>query len=70
MKSISVTEPFSRLCSIEVRKLAGSPSAARHHAASGLVRLRRMPARSATAMASLTAALAVLSSRGSLYSWP
>ncbi|MOA28067.1 hypothetical protein D3C78_1489860 [compost metagenome] len=66
MNSISVTEPFSRLCNMEVLNDAGRPWDARFQAASAWVRPKRTPAAVATAMASSTAARAVALSSGSL----
>ena len=64
MKSISVTEPFSRLCSIEVLKSAGSPALALRQASRGSVKLSVTPLAAATSMASCTAATAVASISG------
>ena len=70
MKSISVTEPFSRLCSIEVLNANGSPAAARSHASTGSLMPSRTPLARATAIASATAASAVSRSAGMAYSSP
>ena len=70
MKSISVTEPFSRLCSIEVLKSAGRPAAALSQASRGSAVVSRTPLARATAIASATAAMAVASISGRRYSSP
>src|SRR4029453_13079573 len=58
MKSISVTEPFSRLWSIDVLKSAGRPSDALAQASRGSRVDSSMPFALATAIASSTAATA------------
>jgi hypothetical protein len=70
MKSISVIEPFSRLCSIEVLNANGSPAEAQSQASIGSAMLSRTPLARATAIASATAASAVSRSAGIAYSSP
>ena len=64
MKSISVTEPFSRLCSIDVLNSGGRPSAASVQASRGAAVESRTPLAAATAIASATAAIAQASTSG------
>src|ERR1700682_961380 len=64
MKSTFVTEPFSRLCSIDVLNSGGRPLPAFTQASCGCSVSSEMPLALATAIASATAAVAVASSSG------